>query len=308
MSLKNPRIAVVGAGAIGGYYGCMLARAGHEVHFLVRSDYDAVKEKGYEIRLKDESFNIQPAGVYQKPEDIGPVDLVIVAIKSTANAAVPKLVLPLVGPGTLVLSLQNGMGNVEFLAKHIPAVQILGGLCFVCINRVSPGVIENYLPGQIYIGEFMGSYRERTLRLVEMFEQAGVTCYFSRSLEESLWRKLCWNIPFNGLSIAAGGVTTDKILASKELRELARSLMEEVRAAAHAHGHDISDEFLEEQFTVTEKMGAYKPSSMIDFTAGREVEVEAIFGEPLRRGEGRKVRMPTLRTLYLLLRGLCARS
>lgn len=305
MPLKKNSIAIVGAGAVGAYYGCMLARAGHDVRFLVRSDFETVRERGYEVRLKDDTFKIHPAKVYQKPEAIGQVDLVIIALKTTANAQLPKLVGPLVGPHTLVLTLQNGMGNVELLAKHIPAVQILGGLCFVCINRVAPGVIENYLPGQVYIGEFMGSYRDRTVRLVELFEGAGITCYFSRSLDESLWRKLCWNIPFNGLSIAAGGVPTDRILASKELRELARLLMGEVQAAARAHGCKIPNAFLDEQFAVTRGMGAYKPSSMMDFQEGRAVEVEAIFGEPYRRGIQRGVPMPTLRALYLLLNGLC---
>lgn len=299
------KIAIIGAGAVGGYYGCLLARDGHDVHFLTRSDYDTVKEKGYEIRRKGETFHIKDAQVYGTTLDIGKVDLVIVALKSTANAILEELVSPLVDDHTIVLTLQNGMGNVERLAEFVPAHQILGGLCFVCINRVEPGVIENYLPGQIYIGEFLGTYRPRTVELVETFEAAGVSCYFSKSLDESLWRKLCWNVPFNGLAIAASGVSTKEILKQKPLVKLARALMQEVRHAALAHGHEIPDRFLDQQFKVTEGMGRYKPSSMIDFVQGRDVEVEAIFGEPLKRGEAKGVSMPHLRSLYWLLKGLC---
>lgn len=298
------RIAVVGAGAIGAYYGCMLAKAGHDVHFLARSDLQHVQKYGYEIRRKKGSFKVHPAQVYDDPRDIGPVDLVIVALKATANNNYRQLITPLVKQNTLVLILQNGMGNVEALAEHIPAVQILGGLCFVCFNRVSPGVVESYLDGQLYIGEFMGSYRERTLELVEAFEKADIECFFSKSLDASFWKKLCWNIPFNGLTIAAGGVTTKEVITSKPLCELARKLMEEIRTAALAHGHKISDEFLDQQFEVTQKMGKYKPSSLIDYLDGRDVEVEAIFGEPLRRGIAKGVAMPHLDSLYLLLKAL----
>ena len=306
-SMNKPlRIAVVGAGAVGAYYGCMLARAGHDVHFLARSDFRHVLKHGYEIRRLNESFRINPAQVYDSPEKIGPADLVLIALKSTSNDHYQELVAPLITPKTLALVLQNGMGNVEALAEYIPAVQILGGLCFVCINRVSPGVIENYLDGQIYIGEFMGSYRERTLGLVNTFEAAGIECYFSKSLDASLWKKLCWNIPFNGLTIAAGGVSTKAIVNDKSLTRLVKILMEEVRSAAHAYGHEISDSFLDQQIKVTHGMGEYKPSSLIDYLAGRDVEVEAIFGEPLRRGLAKSIPMPHLESLYLLLKGQVA--
>ncbi|MDP0498252.1 MAG: 2-dehydropantoate 2-reductase [Verrucomicrobiota bacterium JB024] len=305
MLADKPRVAIVGAGAIGGYYGCLLARAGCDVHFLLRGDYDAVMQRGFTVRRPDESFTLYPVQGYQNPQDIGPCDLVIVALKSTANRHLHKLVAPLVGGHTLVLTLQNGMGNAEALAEFVPAVQILGGLCFVCLNRVEPGVIECYMPGRIFIGEFMGSYRQRTIEVVELFERAGVQAYFSRSLDESLWRKLVWNIPFNGLTIAAGGVATDRIVQSEHFTQLARLLMREVQAAARAHGHYIPDDFLESQIEETRAMDAYKPSSMLDYVAGREVEVESIFGEPLRRGMSKSVVMPRLETLYYLLKGLC---
>ena len=157
MFKQKPKVAIVGAGAIGGYYGCMLARAGCEVHFVLRSDYDVVKERGFTIRRPDETFTVHPVHAQRRPQDIGSCDLVIVALKSTANRHLEKLVAPLVDEHTLVLTLQNGMGNAEALAHFVPAVQVLGGLCFVCLNRVEPGVIECYMPGRVFIGEFMGS-------------------------------------------------------------------------------------------------------------------------------------------------------
>jgi 2-dehydropantoate 2-reductase len=298
------KIAIVGAGAVGGYYGARLARAGDEVHFLLRSDFTAVRDHGWRITDHEGTWTLHPAHAHDRPETIGACDLVIIAAKATANPALPPLVRPLLGAETLVLTLQNGLGNVEFHAAYAGAERVLGGLCFVCINRVAPGVIEKYIPGSVRLGEFSGPARERTHALAARFARAGVDCRAVDSLAEALWRKLVWNVPFNGLAIAAGGVTTDVILARPELLERARELMREVRAGAAAHGIDIPEAFLEKQIEVTRPMGAYAPSSLVDYLAGREVEVEAIWGEPARRASAAGVVLPRLEALYKQLRAL----
>ena len=111
----------------------------------------------------------------------------------------------------------------------------------------------------------------------------------SESLDEALWRKLCWNVPFNGLAIVGGGITTDLILANPVLKKRCEDLMAEIQAGAKAYGIEIEDAFLDRQFELTEPMGAYKPSSLIDFLARKPVEVDAIWGEALRRGEAKGV-------------------
>src|SRR5581483_3726167 len=131
------------------YYGAKLCRAGQEVHFLLRSDYDAVRRHGVFIRGTEE-FNVRPKCA-RTPDEIGVSDLVLIALKSTANDQLPKLLPPLVGPKTAVLTLQNGLGNEEALAKLIPVEQIVGGLCFVCLNRIEPGVISHMAHGMVVI-------------------------------------------------------------------------------------------------------------------------------------------------------------
>ena len=121
--------------------------------------------------------------------------------------------------------------------------------------------------------------------MVDSFDNAGVRVRSSDSLEEALWRKLCWNVPFNGLSIVGGGITTDLILNSPELRGRAEKLMKEIQSAAKRYGVTIENSFLDNQFSLTEPMGPYKPSSLIDFLAGKTVEIESIWGEPLERGK-----------------------
>jgi len=307
-NLPQPRIAIAGAGAIGGYYGARLWKAGADVHFLLRGDYPAARVHGLRVRETQGGFaaTVPPERCYHDPRAIGPCGLVIVAAKATANPHLPAAIEPLLDEGSLILTLQNGMGNAEFFAGHFGPERILGGLCFVCINRVAPARIENYLRGQVIVGDFTAGRTDRAEALAALFEDAGIPCKATPSLEEALWRKLCWNVPFNGLAIAAGGIPTDRILASEALSALARDLMEEIRSAAAAAGYALEDAFLERQFAATRGMGAYKPSSLLDYLEGRPVEVEALFGEPTRRAAAHGRPMPRVEALYRLIAGLCA--
>jgi len=297
-------IAVVGAGAVGCYYGGMLARAGYDVRFLMRSDLESVRQHGLTIRSQGEEWHIaaQAAGT---AAEIGPCDLVLIALKATANEALEKILPPLIGPRTVLLTLQNGLGNEEFLAQRWGEERVLGGLCFVCLNRVSPGVIEHYDHGTLSIGEFQRSPAERTSSIVAAFRESGIDAKVVQNLAEERWRKLVWNIPFNGLSIVGQSATVADVLADPGLRQLASDLMSEVIAAANALGLSIPGSFAEYQIERSASMGPYRPSSLIDWELGRPVEVEAIWGEPWRRGSSAGTPMPRLETIYRLLQRLC---
>jgi 2-dehydropantoate 2-reductase len=286
------KIAIVGTGALGGWYAGLLAEAGHAVHCLARSDYEKINRDGLTLRNKGTQRIVRVASAAPEASAIGPCDLVVVTLKSTSNDALPGLLGPLLGPATLVLTLQNGMGNVEALAKLLPTERIVAGLCFVCINRVAPAVIDTTLAGYVRMAAAAGPINPAVERCVEVFAAAGVDCQAELSLESVLWKKLCWNIPFNALSIAGGSITTDLILADPALNERAYLLMKEVQAAAVARGHGFEDTHIKRQFVVTVGMGPYRPSSLIDFQEGRDVEVAGIWGEPLRRGQAAGVMMP----------------
>jgi len=286
------KIGIVGTGAIGGWYAALLAEAGHEVHCLARSDSQAIQDNGLTIRNKGQERIVRVASASPDAGTIGPCDLVVVTIKSTSNHALPELVRPLLGPGTIIVTLQNGMGNVEVLAQLLPVERVVAGLCFVCINRLAPAVIDTSLAGYVRMAAASGPVNAAVETCVSTFAGAGVDCQAEASLESVLWKKLCWNIPFNGLSIVGGSITTDLILASPVLNERAYVLMKEVQAAADARGHGFEDAHIKRQFVVTVGMGPYRPSSLIDFVEGRDVEVEGIWGEPLRRGLAAGVQMP----------------
>ncbi len=299
------KVGVIGSGAVGLYYGARLQRAGVDVQFLLRSDFEAISDKGVRVRASDGNFHLERVRAVRSVAEMGEVDLAIVALKATSNESLKLLLDPVVGAQTAILCLQNGLGADERLQALYPQSPILGGLCFVCLNRVAPGVVENYHLGSIAIGERGGPASRRTKEIGQLFARAGVTCRVSDDLRGMQWRKLVWNIPFNGLSVAAGGVTTDVIVSDEGLCGLAKGLMQEIVSAARAIGLDLSDDIVEENIELTRRMGEYAPSSLIDHRAGRPVEVDAIWGEPLRQGLQAGAEMPRLEALFRLLRLGC---
>ena len=302
----KPRIAIVGSGALGCYYGARFAKAGEDVHFLVRSGRAAVMARGLRVKTPTERIHVKKPQVYATTEEIGGCDLVLVALKATANDQLKKLLPPLLKPGTVVLTLQNGLGVEEPVAEVAGAENVLGAICFVGCIRTSPGTVNCSFPGLVMLGEFGRPAGDRTHAVAALFTRSGAKCEAQNNLEELRWRKLVWNVPFNGLAIAAGGITTDVIMADEGLRLLARRLMEEIVDAAAKFGHTIPRSFVDLQFDRTAKMGKYRPSSLIDYEEVREVELEEIWGEPVRRATTQGVPVPRLEMLYWLIKRLLA--
>jgi len=305
---KPLRIAIVGSGAVGGYYGARLAQHGQDVHFLMRSDYDHVRTHGLRILSTLGDFDLPDVHAHKTSETVGPCDLVIISMKTTSNASLPEIIAPLLQESTLLLTLQNGLGNEEFLAGHFGAGRVLGGLCFVCINRTSPGVIEHLAQGQIAMGEFIGTAQPRTHAIAEIFRSSRIECKVEDSLMAARWRKLVWNIPFNGLSIVGGGLDTGRILADEGLSHRVKALMLEVMDAASRLGHQLPANLADHMIHETRIMKAYKTSSLLDYLDGREVELESIWGEPLRQALATGASMTELQRLYDQLKEALAPS
>jgi 2-dehydropantoate 2-reductase len=321
------KIAIVGAGALGGYYGAKLCRDGHETHFLLRSDYSWVRRHGIEVRGPSEGFRARPRCA-RTPQEIGAADLVLIGLKTTANDEFPNLLPQLVAPHTAVLTLQNGLGNEEALARLFPAEQILGGLCFVSLNRVAPGVIQHIHGGRILLGEFQRWPEPRTHDLATMFRHAGIPCQVADDLARAHWLKLVWNIAFNGLGVA--GVVgrdalsnpavavrdlklsetclpTDQLLGDPRWLALVRELMLEVIAAANALGHRIEPGYADAEIERTREMGSYRASTLIDYERGSPLELESLFREPLRQARAAGVPTVRLEAVSRVLTGLAAR-
>ncbi len=303
MSLEHPVIAVIGAGAIGAYYGGRLAEHGHEVHFLLRGDYDAVKARGWTIRSCDGDFTLPPQRihVYREAREMPRADLVVVTLKSTANDQFEKLVGPVMKERTTILTLQNGLGNEEELARLFGIERVLGGMAFVCINRLAPGEVHHSDHGLIRIGSPRRGPDARLDRISAMFNASGVKCEVTEDLALGRWTKLVWNIPFNGLS-AILDRTTDELLADAESERLVREIMREVVIAARGSGVELPSELIEKNIIHTRSMNRYRTSTQVDRQMGRPFEVEAIFGRPLRVARQAGIETPRLEMLYQMIR------
>lgn len=307
------RIVVVGAGAVGQFYGGQLIHAGHEVAFLARRDAAVLASRGLVINQAATPqitsstcpvLHLAPGTfkVAQDPRLLTPPDWLLIALKTTALGSLPHLIGPLIGPATRVVALCNGLGVEERLAALADPQRILGALCFVCINRDADGTIRHLAHGQLTVGS-LAEDTEETRRLQDLWTSAGVTSHAPSSLREARWRKLVWNIPFNGLGVVHDA-TTDRILADPLLLKEARLLMRETIAAGnadlalHQRNERIDDAWALEQEAMTYEMADYAPSTLLDARMGAPLELDALFGEPLRRAQGLGLASPAMARLW----------
>jgi 2-dehydropantoate 2-reductase len=300
------RYAVVGAGAIGALYGARLAAAGHEVHFLLRSDLDRVREHGLVVESVYGDVRLDEPSVFGDPADMPSVDVVLVGLKTTANHLLGELLGPLVRDGATVVMLQNGLGIEEAAAEVAPGSAILGGLCFTCSNRVGPGHVRHLDYGAITLGEHRrdGGPAGITPAMVAIsrdLEAAGVEMVLAPDLAAARWRKLGWNMPFNGLSVVLDA-TTDELMANPATAELAGQMMDEVCAAAAACGSPLPASTRDELLELTRSMRPYATSMKLDAEAGRPLELDAIYAAPLAAAARAGVATPRLDTLHAQLR------
>jgi 2-dehydropantoate 2-reductase len=239
--------------------------------------------------------------VYDDPSKMPAVDLVVITLKSTENHHLARLLPPLLHNGTTILTLQNGLGNEQALAELFGAQRVVGGIAFVCINRVAPGVIHHLDSGYVRVAEFARPGRSpRVERIVEMFNAARVRASAIDDLKAGRWDKLAWNVPFNGLG-AMLDLTTDRLLTSKAGTAAVTGVIREVMAAAKADGVVLPADTPEKKIAVTRAMGAYKTSTQIDRRTGRPMEIESLFARPVRVAREAGVAVPLMELIWLAL-------
>jgi 2-dehydropantoate 2-reductase len=302
--MKHGRIAIVGAGAVGAYYGARLQQAGHDVSFYTRSARDEFRANGLRISSIAGDFNLPSLKAFDDTVAMGPADLIIVALKSTAIDAYVPLVKPLIGPDSVILSLQNGLGNEEVFGEAFGAERVLGAIAFTCINRTSPTQISHIAHGLLRIGEFGSRKLERSESIAAMFRDAKVPAEAIADLRHHRWEKLVWNIPFNGWGTALN-LHTAALLGTSAGQTLVRETMAEVIRAANAVGVQLKQSQIDFEIGRTAIMGEYHTSMQLDRQHGRALEIDAIIGKPLEyarsAGEADLPRMTTLLACLQLL-------
>lgn len=286
------KIAILGAGALGCYYGAKLAAAGEDVSFIMRSAYEPVLKNGLVVDSKDGDFTLPHPSVFRTSAEAGPADLVILTWKTTANDHLAEALPPLLKEGTRLVTLQNGMGNAEAAAQYMPAANVYIGLCFVCAMMPEPGRIVHLEGGDIQFAPFLPSPEglAGARELAELFARAGIRTRAFEQAEQIQWCKLTWNIPFNGLCLAHGGISIDELFAMPGELQRAEAIMREVCLTAEMRGYKLPEDIVRHQMERTASMGAFVPSSAVDYQKNRPIEYDAIWGKTLEKA--REVHAP----------------
>ena len=301
------RILVHGAGGVGGYFGALLARGGHDVWLVARgANLAALNADGLTVRLDGETLCVRPAGAVADPAEAPPADLVLVCVKSYDTPAAGRALRPVVGADTIVLSLQNGVENEELLADALGVGPLMVALTRIGVELVAPATIAYSGRGTIVFGEPDGRETARARRAAAAFAAAGVPHELRRDVLVAAWEKLAWNAGFNSAT-ALTRTTVADVLAQPGTRDLVVAAMEEVDAVATARGIPVRRR---RTAAVVEDsvrgLPDFLTSMLQDVLRGRRLEHDAINGAVVRAGARAGVPVPANRVLLALLASLDA--
>jgi 2-dehydropantoate 2-reductase len=301
----NPdKILIIGAGAIGGFYGALLAKAGADVSVVCRSDYDTVKKQGYLIKSNDlGNWTFTPSQIIKKSADyLGKADYIILCTKIIPQINRTKLIQDAVSQNTSIVFIQNGVEIEQELVDAFPDKEIISGLAFICCNRITPGFINHLAYGKLTLGSLNNTLNKtnKAQHLSDLINLTGIESITTDDIISSRWLKCLWNASFNPLSVLSDGLSTQDILATQE--KLIRTIMQEVCSIAQACGHSLPKDSIDINIKNTYTMPPYKTSMLMDFQNHHTMETEAILGNTLRAANREQIACPTIEALYALMK------
>ncbi|NQY83956.1 MAG: 2-dehydropantoate 2-reductase [Alcanivorax sp.] len=303
MSNLKPHALIIGAGAIGSFYGAILKRAGCTVSAVVRSEYDAVKAHGFRFESPLGDISWKPDHLYKDGDrpDSTP-DYVILATKVLPGSDRAGLVRPWVGEGTNIVLIQNGLDIERELADAFPDNPIISCLAFIAVSRVAPGEIKHNAYGRLVMGRYPSGLDDHCQALSDLFVEGGIDIKLTEEVVRERWLKCVWNTPFNPLSVLANGADTYTMLDIPGGEKLVREMMQEVIDAAEADGHPLPPQIIDSNIDGTRKMPAYKNSMALDYLNDRPIELDAILGNVVAIAQKHGVPVPRLETMLAALR------
>jgi len=303
--MSKPKILLVGAGALGVLFTSKIAHSA-EVFVSARGDYEALKATGkYRIHSqKTGDYDFTPAGILRFGEtpDFTP-DYLFVCFKNLDGLDLPELCRFAVKPGTVIVVIGNGLNNEAPFHRAYPENEVIGGVAYLGASRPAHGEVLHTDGGRLIFAEFPPRpATERLKSLINLFNETGIIAIATDDIAPKRWEKLLWNITFNPVSILENDADSEQILSDSESAKLIENMMHELAAIAKADGVTITDKMIADMIEFTRSFAAYRPSMLQDYKAGREIELDAILGEPLRIAEKYGVSAPCIRTVYAMLR------
>jgi 2-dehydropantoate 2-reductase len=299
------KVVVFGAGAVGAYYGGLLARAGHDVRFVARGpQLEALRSRG--LRISSFSLGeieLPPLPATDRARDLGRAELVLVAVKAHQTAAILDDLQPLVDSTTVLTALQNGIESDDVLAARFGAHRIVSAVVYVGATLEQPGLVRHVAAGTLVIGDRGGVGAERLEAVRGVLASTGLPVRVTPEIDRQRWHKLIWNASFNAVS-ALTLRTSQDLLAAPASRELLLGVMREVAAVARARGIALGEPDIEQLVAATEKASPIRTSMLVDRERGRPMETEAIVGVVVRQGREAGVPTPMAAVLYALLKAV----
>ena len=294
-------IAIIGTGAIGGFYGALLLKANYEVHFLLNSDYEYVKQKGLKINSPEGDFSFTSVNAWNSAKEMPKCDLIIITLKTTVNHLLKEMLPQVSHANSTILVLQNGLDTDKDAADVLPNNEIFGGVCAVACNKIGPGHIKHIGYNEIRMGQYMGDnaapgITQSLKEVSSILNDAGISTILDKSITEARWRKLVWNMTFNGLSTVLN-CNTQVIMQNAVHRARAIHIMNEVIKAANSCGMNIESTYSEKMVQLTDNMPPYIPSMKIDFDNNRPLEFEVIYQRPISQAKAQKCDIPQIEKL-----------
>lgn len=302
-SVEIKKILMVGAGAVGGYFGARLFRAGVDVTFLVRPrTFEAISKNGLNIESVQGNFTIHPP-LIQRSSEIDAVDLIVLTVKCPDVAPLLPELTPLVEKGAVILTLQNGVSTEDQILSFYQRDCVVAGVAFITARVLKPAVIEHARRGIISLGEISGEKSPRAVEISNLINNAGVSCRLTSQIRKAKWEKLCWNATFNPLSVILAHPIS-LILENPHLTQVVRDGIAEVVAVAAAEGFDLNPNIIDETISASFDFKDYYTSMYEDYRHGKETEIEYLNGDLVRRGKKHGLAAPIHHMLYALIKGL----
>jgi 2-dehydropantoate 2-reductase len=299
----KPSIVIVGAGAIGSFYGAILKKAGCSVSTVLRSDYDAVKARGIRITSPLGDLSYKPDRVYRDgdvPEETP--DFLILCVKVLPGVNRVALVAPWMGEKTRLVLIENGLDIEKELADAYPQVPLISCLAFIAASRTESGVVEHKAYGKLVMGRYPEGIDEDCRVLSRLLTEGGIKVDLTERVVSERWRKCLWNTPFNPLSVVANGADTLTMLDTAGGEELIRAMMREVMEVAAAQGYPMDEALIDQNIDSTRKMPAYKNSMALDYLNDRPIEREAVLGNVVALAKRCGIAVPHLNTVLVTLK------
>lgn len=297
------KIGIVGSGGLGGYFGGLLARAGHDVVFIARGEHlRALRTRGLEVHSVYGDFTLASVQATDSPADFGAVDLVLFAVKTYDTDAAAELMRPLVGPHTAILPLQNGVESPDRLSAHFDRAAVLGGAAWIASAVTAPGVIRHESQfRRIVLGELDGRETPRARAIRDVLAESGATAEISLDIYKILWTKLLFIASFGGVA-SVTRAAAGPLLADAAARALLARAVGEAAAVARARGIALDADAVEKTVAFIFALPPHTvPSMQRDVVAGRRLEHDALSGAVVRAGRAAGVPTPVHEFLWTCL-------